>query len=608
MNKRNLPSLALFALLVLALALAGCGAPAQPAAEPAASADQPVAETADQPAAPASDADAQAPTEEAAAPADESAPAAGQGGTAVLIIPEEPASLNQYLAVAAIVRQVADATTGPLATVNENGEFVPVLAAELPTVENGGVSEDFLTVTWKLRPDLKWSDGEPLTSDDIKFTWEAASNPDSGAVLSVGFDLIDSIETPDPLTAVIHFKEVNQAYLQQFMFGLLPRHAAGAPEEMADWDWNRNPVSAGPFVVTDWVAGDTITMERNPNYYLEGQPYLDRLIFKVVPDPGAQMAMMMQGEAQVQLWPGAEKDVYDSQVEGVASLQEIPGPWNMAVRFNLSQPFDDDPGPEPPHPILGDLRVRQALAHALDYDTIVNDVNPGVEPTASPFAYGWYACDIERPYEYDVEKAKALLDEAGWVEGPDGMRVAQGAMYAEDGTPLVLQLEGYTNFQPLTKLEEFMVESWKAIGADVQIQNDDFSIIFGSYDDGAPRKTGNFDMVIYDARLDLEPQATVANLFHSTAIPGPDNLAGANYSRWVNADADLAIEAAGSTVDVEARHAAYCDLAELIATELPELHFYLFTEGYGASDLLSDYVVNMWGSLTWDVQNWKLAQ
>ena len=186
--------------------------------------------------------------------------------------------------------------------------------------------------------------------------------------------------------------------------------------------------------------------------------------------------------------------------------------------------------------------------------------------------------------------------------------MAQGALYAEDGTPLSLQLEGYTNFQPLTKLEEFMVENWKAVGVDVQIQNDDFSIIFGSYADGAPRKTGNFDMVIYDARLDLEPHATVANLFHSTAIPSADNPAGANYSRWVNAEADAAIEAAGSTVDVAARQAAYCDLAELIATELPELHFYLFTEGYGASDMLSDYVVNMWGSLTWDVQNWKMAQ
>ncbi|MBX3011519.1 MAG: peptide ABC transporter substrate-binding protein [Caldilineaceae bacterium] len=530
------------------------------------------------------------------------------GGQVVLLIPEEPATLNQYLAVAAIVRQVADATSAGLTTVDADGNFQPVLAAELPTVDNGGVSADFLTVTWKLRPGLLWSDGEALTADDIKFTWEAVADPASGNVLSLGFDLIDSIETPDDLTAVVHYKEANQAYLQQFMFGLLPRHATGEPAEMSTWAWNRQPVSAGPFLIREWNAGESIIMERNPHYYLEGQPYLDRLIFAIVPDTSAQVAMMAQGEAQIQLWPGETKEVYDAQVAGQATLAEIPGQWNMALYFNLSQPFDDDPGATPPHPILGDLRVRQALSHAIDYDLIVNEINPGVSPTASPFAYGWYQCDVPRPYPYDVEKAKALLDEAGWVEGSDGIRVAQGALHAEDGTRLTLQLNGYTNFQPLVKLEEALVEMFKAVGIEATIQNDDFSIIFGSYAEGSPRKLGNFDILIYDASLSIEPHATIANSFLSTAIPSSENPAGANYHRWVNAAADAAIQKAGSTVDVAERKAAYCELANLIATEVPRIHLYLFTEGYGASDRLSGYQVNIWGSLTWDVQHWKLEQ
>ncbi len=528
------------------------------------------------------------------------------GGEIVLIIPEEPASLNQYLAVAAIVRQVADATTAGLTTLDAAGNFQPVLAAELPTLDNGGVSEDYLTVTWTLRPDLKWSDGEPLTSDDIKFTWEAVSNPDSGNVLSLGFDRIDSIETPDELTAVVHYSSINQAYLQQFMFGLLPRHATGEPADMLNWAWNRQPVSAGPFVVSEWNAGDTIVMTRNPNYYLEGQPYLDSLIFKVVPDTGAQVAMMAQGEGTVQLWPGEVKEVYDAQADGNATLQEIPGQWNMAMYFNLSQPYDDDPGAEPPHPILGDLRVRQAIAHAIDYDLIINEVSPGVFPATNPFAYGWYACDIARVYPFDVEAANALLDEAGWVKGDDGIRVAQGAEHAADGTRLTLQLEGYTNFQPLVKLEEALVEMFKVVGIEATIQNDDFSIIFGSFEDGSPRMLGNFDILIYDASLSIEPQATIANSYLSTAIPSAENPSGANHARWINADADAAIERAGSTVDVAERKAAYCDLADLITTELPRLNLFLYTEGYGASTKLTGYTVNMWGSLTWDVQNWKL--
>jgi len=533
--------------------------------------------------------------------------AAGEGGgQVVLIIPEEPASLNQYLAVAAIVRQVADATTAGLTTIDAAGNFLPVLAAELPTLENGGVSADYLTVTWKLRPDLKWSDGEALTADDIKFTWEAVADPASGNVLSLGFELIESIETPDDLTAVVHYREVNQAYLQQFMYGLLPRHATGEPADMLNWAWNRQPVSAGPFIVSEWNAGDTIVMTRNPNYYLPGQPYLDGLIFKIVPDTGAQVAMMAQGEGHVQLWPGEVKAIYDEQTSGMATLQEIPGQWNMALYFNLSQPFDDDPGAEPPHPILGDLRVRQALAHAIDYDLIINEVSPGTFPATNPFAYGWYACDLPRAYPFDVEKANALLDEAGWVLGDDGVRVAQGAMYAEDGTRLTVQLNGYTNYQPLVKLEEALIEMFKVVGIEATIQNDDFSIIFGSFEDGSPRMLGNHDILVYDASLSIEPHATIANSYLSTAIPSAENPSGSNHSRWVNAAADAAIEQAGSTVDIAARQAAYCELAELVTTELPRLNLFLYTEGYGASTRLSGYTVNMWGSLTWDVQEWKL--
>jgi peptide/nickel transport system substrate-binding protein len=528
------------------------------------------------------------------------------GGQVVAIIPEEPATLNQYLAVAAIVRQVADATTAGLTTIDADGNFVPVLAAELPTVENGGVSEDYLTVTWTLKPDLKWSDGEPLTSDDVKFTWEAVSNPASGAVLSVGFEMIESIETPDEQTAVVTYSAINQAYLQQFMYGILPRHATGAPEEMENWEWNRQPVSAGPFVVSEWVAGDSITMERNPNYYLAGQPYLDRLIFKIVPDPGAQTAMMAQGEAQVHLWPGETQEVYNTTVGEGAALQEIPGQWHMALRFNLSRPFDDDPGPQPPHPILGDLRVRQAIAQAIDYDTILNDVNPGTFPATSPLTYGWYECDLERPFTFNLEAAQALLEEAGWVEGPDGIRVAQGAQYAEDGTRLALQMEGYTNYPPLQRLEEALVEMFKAAGIEVTIQNDDFSIIFGSFEEGSPRMVGNFDMLIYDDSLSIEPQATIMSDYHSSNIPSAENPAGGNLYRWVNAEADAAIETAGSTVDIPTRQAAYCQLAEQMHADLPLISIFRFTEGYGAATTLTGYELNMWGSLTWDVQNWQL--
>jgi peptide/nickel transport system substrate-binding protein len=533
------------------------------------------------------------------------------GGTVTLIIPEEPTTLNYYMSDAAITRQLADATsmTG-LDVVDEKGEFVPVLAVELPTEANGGLSADKLTVTWTLLPGLKWSDGTPLTSDDIKFTWEALADPASGALSGTGgISQITSIETPDELTAIVHYSTPYPGYLSQFAYGLLPRHATGATAEMTSWAWNRQPVGAGPFVVTEWASGESITMERNPNYYKPGKPYLDKLIFRIVPEPATQIALMMQGDAQVQLWPGVD-DVteYDSMVGNNAHEVLVPGVWNMAIDFNLSKPFDGDPGPTPPHPILGDLRVRQAIAHAIDYDTLIRDVlRNTVSSSTTPFAYGWYQCDQPRVYPYNVDTAISLLEQAGWVVGSDGIRVAQGALYAADGTRLSLELQGYTNYEPLQRTEEFIVENLKAVGIEARIQNYDFSIIFGSWEDNSPRMTGDYDMLIFDRSLSIEPQGSVENSYLSTNIPSADNPTGGNVWRWVNPQGDTLIQMAGSTFDLAARKEAYCQLGQLITADVAQDYVYLFQDGYGFANNLTGYTVSTWGSMVWDVQNWQLT-
>lgn len=540
-------------------------------------------------------------TEEAAA-TEAAAPVAEGGGTVTLVISEEPAGLNRYLADAAIVYQVSDATVIGLTQPNEKGEYFPRLAADLPTV-----SEDNLTVTWKLRDGLKWSDGEPLTSDDIVFTWEIISNPDSGAYnQTAGFDLIESIETPDDVTAIVHYSEPFVGYLGQFAAALLPRHATGTAETMTTWEWNMKPVTAGPFIVTDWRSGESITMERNPNYYEAGKPYLDRLIFRIAPEPAAQTALMLSGEGQVHLWPSEDKVDYDALMNGSAEQVLVPGIWNMALDFNQSMPGDDDPSASAPHPILGDIRVRQAISHAIDYDTLINDVfNGQIQSSTSPFAYGWYECEIPRMYNFDAEQAKQLLTEAGWVEGPDGIRVAQGAMYAEDGTRLSLEMQGYTGYEPLERVEQFIAENLKAVGVETNIINYDYSIIFGSYGDGSPRKIGDYDMLLFDRGYYLEPHGEVMNSYLSTSIPTDDNPDGDNYFRWINPEADAAIEKAGSTFDQDVRREAYCELGRLIQEDAVQNYIFLWQDGYGFSTNLTGYVVSTWGSMTWDVQNWK---
>ncbi|MEK6751241.1 MAG: peptide ABC transporter substrate-binding protein [Chloroflexota bacterium] len=541
-------------------------------------------------------------------PATESAAGGGGGGTVTLILPEEPTTLNYYLADAAIVRQVADSTsmTG-LATVGESGDFVAVLAQELPTLENGGLSEDTLTVTWKLREGLKWSDGEPLTSDDVRFTIEVLSNPDSGALVGTsGFDLITNVETPDDLTTVLTYSSPYPGYLDQFAYGLFPRHATGEPADMANWEWNRNPVTAGPFILNAWASGESISLTRNPNYFEEGKPYLDGLVFAIVPEPAAQSAMMLNGEAQVHLWPSEFKADYDKFLKGKAQQYLIPGIWNMAIDFNLSAPFDGDPSASAPHPILGDIRVRQAIAQAIDYQTLQQDVLQGaVGDSTNPFAYGWYKCDLPRAFGYDVDKANQLLDEAGWVMGEDGIRVAKGAMYAEDGTRLSLELQGYTAFDPLQLTEEFIVENLKAVGIEARIQNYDFSIIFGSYEDNSPRAVGDYDMLIFDRGFTTEPQGYNFDAYHSSRITTAENPTGGNYFRWENDIVDGALERAGSSFDLQTRKDAYCIVGSAVLNDLPQVYLYLFQDNYGIADSLTGYTLNTWGSMSWGAQNWK---
>ena len=315
---------------------------------------------------------------------------------------------------------------------------------------------------------------------------------------------------------------------------------------------------------------------------------------------------MLNGEAQMHLWPGEFKEDYDSLLAGKAKQYLLPGIWNMSIDFNLSAPFDGDPTAVTPHPILGDIRVRQAIAQAINYQSLQQDaLRGGVSDSTNPFAYGWYKCDLPRKYGYDVAAANKLLDEAGWVMGDDGIRVAKGAMYAKDGTRLSLELQGYTAFDPLQLTEEFIVENLKAVGIEARIQNYDFSIIFGTYEDNSPRAVGDFDMLIFDRGFTTEPQGYNFDAYHSSRITTAENPTGGNYFRWENPAVDAALETAGSSFDLETRKAAYCEVGQAVIDELPQVYLYLFQDNYGIADNLTGYTLNTWGSMSWGIQNWQ---
>jgi peptide/nickel transport system substrate-binding protein len=529
------------------------------------------------------------------------------GGVVDFLLYEDPNTLNPLLELTSIAEQVTSAILDGLTYHDPEGNFQPALAAELPTLENGGLSEDFTTVTWKLKPNLVWSDGTPVTSEDVKFTWEAATDLTNGSAVASDYALIASVEAPDPATVVVTYSSFNAGYLDQFPY-ILPKHATGQIAEMASWEFNRNPIGTGPFKLQEWAPGEYLATVKNENYREEGKPYLDGVNFLVIPAEEARTARMIEGDGDIMLWAGDEAE---EQIEaaGAGMGRIAPGVWVVQMRFNLSKPFDGDPGVTPPHPILGDLRVREAITFAVNRERINSELLEGrVFDIDSPFAVGWMACEVE-PFVYDPEQAKALLDEAGWRdEDGDGIREAHGIEGVEDGTPLSLQVNGYTGYSTLDLIELAVQEDLKAVGIDAKIENQEFAVIFGSFDDGSPRMVGDYDVLLYDHGWFAEPGKQIHESLSPDQVPSAENSSGDNFLRWVREDVGEWIAAANSSPDVEVRRENFCKVADALREDIPVFPLLQFSEGSVYSNRLHGYTVSTWEWATWDAENWWVEQ
>jgi peptide/nickel transport system substrate-binding protein len=545
------------------------------------------------------------PTEPPATPADTQAPlptAEGPpvaGGFATLVYGEDPETLNLALSNAWITGQVAWAIVEGLVDVGPDGNYRPLLAEELPSLAAGTVSEDGLSVTWKLRGGLEWNDGQPVTSADVRFTWQAilASGIDKS-----GYDRIANVETPDDRTAVVRYETFYADYLGQFKY-LLPAHA-GAPGTMPDWAYNRNPIGTGPFMLDEWIVDDHITLVRNPHYWKEGQPYLDGVIYRIVPDYDAHVRML--GEGQVDhMWIGAS-DIQQVRDMPNVDLYEGNSGWMARLWLNLADPSAGGQA-APPHPILGDPRVRQAMEKALDWDQIIHGVYNGLGAAraTTQFYKGWYAVDI--PAEpVDLEAAQALLEEAGWTDQDgDGIRECHGCMAADEGTRMALRLEAYEYGAEWDLVRIVLQDMLRYVGIEVTGQTDEMSTMFGTFSSGAPRATGDFDMMLYDTTSGVDPQEFFYAQFHSSQIPTESNQGqGCNWTRYANEDVDRWLEEAGATPDLDTRRALYAKIARQLAEDNPVLSGIIFTDNLAYSQRLEGWIPNLYWPQTAAMEDW----
>ncbi len=599
MSKVSQKFLVVLLLIGALVVLAGCS-PSQPAtekpAEVPAATEAPAAAPTSMPA----PTEAAAPTEPPAQPAEPK--------TIIFGLYQEPDVLNPFIATQYAADEVSKMVVEGLVDVDPDGNFYPVLAEDVPSIANGMVSEDGLNVTYHLKKGVVWADGEPFTCDDVKYTWEIVTTPDSGAVNTAGYDKIESVTCPDPETVQVTFKQFYAPYLTLFE-SVLPKHAVGDSTDMTTWDYNTTGLlGTGPFVLKEWESGDHITLVKNEKYRdYPDKPKVDQIIVRIIPSREVGKALITSGEIDV-LWDLSEADVPEFEDNPDIVVNIRPGPGSERLLLNLADPTldaTDDPINHP-HPILGDLKVRQAIQYGIDKQLIVDELLYGATTVGtSELSIGWAKCDIA-PSEYNPDKAKALLDEAGFTdEDGDGVRECHGCLYAEEGTPLRLKIQTTSGNQLREESEQLLVEMMKDIGIEFYIENVPSSELFGSWASGAFRKHGNFDILMYTTSDRIDPQSHMYGYFHKNSIPTEaNNGKGFNYVRWINERASDALDKAGATPDMDERKAQYQIACEEIASDIPHLYLYDRSEIHLTRANIVGFKVNPWGRQTWNVEEW----
>jgi len=418
-------------------------------------------------------------------------------------------------------------------------------------VGNGMISADGKTITMKLRDDLLWSDGTPLTSADFKFTYDMYLNPANAVNSTYPYDQMESLETPDAQTVVMNFKEPFAAWLTNtFWRGILPEHIV-RPQFEADGsldkvEWNKNPtVGCGPFVFAEWESGSYARFVASDNYWL-GKPKIDEIFFRFVPDDASQVQALKAGDGDLGTFM-AYSDIPALQEVGIKIIPAFSG-FNEGIYMYLHE--------EKGHPGLKDLAVRKAIALGTDRFSLNKDLLLGLTvPAATDWdVTPWVDPSLE-PWPYDPEQAKKLLDDAGWVDSNgDGVR-------DKDGVELVL-VYGTTTREIRKDTQAVFQQQLAEIGIKVDLVNEESDIFFGTYGEGASAAVGDMDLIEFSDSPDYPDPDTSTWL--CSEIPSDEYPDGVSTSQICDETLDGLFQLQRSQVDFAERQKTFQQITKHI--------------------------------------------
>lgn len=542
----------------------------------------------------------------------------GSDGHLNIIYWQAVSILNPYLSGGTKDIESSSLIIEPLARYDETGALVPFLVEEIPTVANGGVSEDLKSITWKLKEGIKWSDGTDFTAEDVAFTAAYCMDPTGGCQQTEKFSDVESVEALDPTTVKISFSVAKPFPYGPFTGGESPvlQKAQFAdcmgPKAPVCTEANFGPHGTGPFVVTSFKANDVITMDANPHYRDPNKPAFASLTFKGGGDAAsAARAVLETGEYDyawnLQIDPtilaqmesagkGKVVSSYGTSVERIMVNKSNPDPALGDKRSTL------DGGP---HPFLTDPAVYKALSLAIDRETLVEiGYGAGGKPTCNvlpaPEAYASTAnddCLVQ-----DVEKAKSLLDEAGWKVGSDGIR-------EKDGVRLSMLYQTSTN-AVRQDTQALVKQWWKEIGVETELRNIDGAVFFGG-DQSSPDTFQKFmaDVEMYTNNFNgTDPEVYMGN-WACDKIPSPaNNWLGGNMPRYCNPDYDALLMKMSKTSAIEERGEIAKQLNDMLMQEgaiIPLVHRGRVS---AHANSLAGIKHNAWDSEIWNAADWTRAK
>lgn len=430
---------------------------------------------------------------------------------------------------------------------------VPVLVAEIPSVENGGINEDGTVITLALRDDIVWSDGEPITSADFMFTYEMYTSPDNLISSAYPYDsAVIGVEAPDERTVVVTFAEPFAPWLGTLFRQVLPEHVLRPVFEdegsLDDAAWNRAPtVGSGPFVFREWESGSHLLFDRNENYF-GPLAKTDGVFIRIVEDDASQVAALINGDAEIGTFI-AYSDLSQLEAAGVGYELAASG-YNEHWLFNVN--------PETAHPAMTDVRVRKALQLAAPRQLVVDTLLEG--RTYIPVTY-WEGMPFSNPNlevpPYDPAAAAALLDEAGWVDSNgNGTR-------DKDGVELVLR---YLTPPRQVRMDTQVVvqQAFSEVGIGLTLENPSYDVFWNTYGAGGPIAAGQFDIGQWSATTASFPDPDTDD-FMCDERASEENPEGNNWSGFCDETLDALFKEQARTVDFDARVELFHQIGEIMA-------------------------------------------